>query len=230
MKSIRVLHSCISNNWDEASILADADTLVLGSFNPFNEFEDTNPDYYYGRKTNYFWKIIAKLNNKNENYYFNKSTKCEFVKRKKICFLDVIDFIEVSSNNEDMIIPFLQNKIFKGFSDQILFTSKTKYQGEDMFIKRYYNKRVLNLIENGKIKTIIHTMGNSAIDTNFRTKWKEYDSDILGFQQFIDRIKSIERVLFVNKSYSPSGYAVKRGGHYYQLQLENWLNEYLINK
>ena len=41
-------HVAIVNGWDRKEILENSETLILGSFNPFNPNGD-NTDYYYGR-------------------------------------------------------------------------------------------------------------------------------------------------------------------------------------
>ena len=43
-------------------------TIVLGTFNP----EGGKPvNYFYGRKSNYFWRAVSLIDNKDELFYHN---------------------------------------------------------------------------------------------------------------------------------------------------------------
>ena len=46
---------------------------------------------------------------------------------------DIIDSIEISSKSSDsnIIQDFVQNKIYTGYSDSVLFTSNTKYKNNE---------------------------------------------------------------------------------------------------
>ena len=64
---------------------------------------------------------------------------------------------------------FIANKINIGYADSTIFTGKSNYQNEKIIIKRNYNERILELIERGNFKRIIHTMGNKRISENYVT-------------------------------------------------------------
>lgn len=75
-----------SVNW-ENYIPKNVKTLILGSFNPNNL--NNNTDYYYGRSSNYFWKVIADILNYNEDYFCgNLERKVEIMEKYGFCFLD----------------------------------------------------------------------------------------------------------------------------------------------
>lgn len=58
----KIKHIALINNWENPELFGNSETLILGSFNPYNTFsEEKNSDYYYGRQTNHLWKIIASL-------------------------------------------------------------------------------------------------------------------------------------------------------------------------
>jgi hypothetical protein len=226
-----VKHVALENDWNSNEILQNAQKLILGSFNPFIA-NGENTDFYYGRVTNYFWKAIAEINNLNPNiFYDNLDLKLVYMNRYKFCFLDVIDFIEIDSqcNNESKIKSFINQKIHKEFSDQVLFTTKTSFENINITVNRTYNHSILKLIQNGGIQKIIHTMGNNTIGIDFKTKWQEKGNGPNGFQGFINQIKNEKNVNFISKSYSPSGRAVKKGGTKYYLELKKWLEEHVLN-
>jgi hypothetical protein len=225
-----ISHVALENEWNRTEILQNAQKLILGSFNPYN-LNGNNTDYYYGRNTNYFWKAIAEINNLNPNIFFNNlDLKLEYMKLYRFCFLDVIDYIEiVSQENNDLIINnFINQKIYNEFSDQVLFTTNTLFQNNNITVRRTYNGSILNLIQNGRIQKIIHTMGNNTININFTTKWQENMLGVNGFQGFINQILNQNNINFISQSYSPSGRAVKIGGTNYFNGLKNWLNEHII--
>jgi len=69
----KVSHQSIEKNWINPNIINQPKTLVLGSFNPFNQ-NAISVDYYYGRSSNYFWRSLANVIGMDEDYFFgNKS-------------------------------------------------------------------------------------------------------------------------------------------------------------
>ena len=63
-------HQAIQNNWTTPEQIVNPQTLILGSFNPFNA-NGNIVDYYYGRRSNYFWKRIAIIMGYDEEYFFD---------------------------------------------------------------------------------------------------------------------------------------------------------------
>jgi G:T/U-mismatch repair DNA glycosylase len=76
---VTVKHQSIEANWLAPNSINNPQTLVLGSFNPYKNNSEL-VDYYYGRKSNHFWKTIAIIINENENFFFQSGTSLE---RKK---------------------------------------------------------------------------------------------------------------------------------------------------
>ncbi len=223
-------HVGLENDWYRKELVQNAKTLILGSFNPYNPRED-NADYYYGRGTNYFWKAIAEINQLNPNFFFNNlDRKIEYMTLYRFCFLDVINSVEISSDdNNDLIInSFINRKIYKEFSDQVLFTTNTSFENTRITVRRVYNYKIFELLLEGRIQKIIHTMGNNTIGNDFITKWQENRLGVNGFQGFINKIKNQANATFVSQSFSPSGRAIKAGGQNYFNELKLWLNEHVI--
>jgi hypothetical protein len=222
-------HVALENEWDKKEIFDNAKTLILGSFNPFNPNGD-NTDFYYGRCTNYFWKTIAEIKKMNPNIFFNNlELKLDIMRQYKFCFLDLINSIEINhiNNNDRLIQEFINKKIYAGYTDQTLFTSNTSYNGEQINLKRNYNHRIFEILQEGKIQKVIHTMGNITIGIMFETKWKEKKLGDTGFQGIIDQLKYHKSINFISESYSPSGRVVKVKGEEYKLVLKNWINKNL---
>jgi hypothetical protein len=229
MMVIKIKHQRIERNWLNPNDIKDPKTLVLGSFNPF-ESESNSVDFYYGRHSNYFWRTIAIIIGRNEDYFFDIK---DGLKRKKeimdnkFCFYDVIDSIDFCSESEENLKHYLKKEIFNNFSDQKIWTSKTNYKKENLImIKRSYNDSILQFLENSDtIKKVIHTMGTNRI---MRTKAFPVEKTLkkAGFDVFIKNIKSIcnrKNIEFILNSFSPSGYAVKARKTNSD-DLKNWLN------
>lgn len=225
---MKINHVCQNNNWINPEEIKEATTLILGSFNPFNPIGQ-NTDYYYGRQSNYFWKVVATSLEMNEDYFAdNLENKLKVMKEYKFCFLDVISSIEVSSpdRNEELIDDYVENKIFSNYLDQTLFTTKTSFKGQEIRIKRNYNHSVTSLLNNGNFKKVIHTMGNNRISTALRAVPLEKKLEKDGFQGYINAINDLG-VTFEPLSFSPSGYAVHSGGKEHSINLNNWLSSNL---
>lgn len=219
-------HVCYEENWFSPNEIIGAKTLILGSFNPFNP-NGNNTDYYYGRGSNYFWKVIAGLIGEDVDYFLNnRQLKLEVMNRYKFCFLDIISSIEISNqeDNQQLILQFANDHIFTNFSDSILFT--TNHHNAGVVLNRTYNQEVLNFINNHSIKKVMHTMGNNRITEIFTTDPLENGLGILGFQGYINSIIHLDTET-ISESYSPSAYAVRRGGENHILNLTNWLRQHL---
>jgi hypothetical protein len=227
MKNITINHTSIEQNLhvkkEISDLLLNAQTLVLGSFNPHNP-NGNNADFYYGRGSNYFWPIIARLKELDEQYYSNSiERKITAMKEHSFCFTDIISKIEISGIEAE---DYACKKIFSGYSDQVLFTTNTIYQGSKIEVYRTYNQNVLEVLKNGKIQTVIHTMGNNRIDKYHKTKPKERGN--YGFQNYWQQLRnSIPGVIFDSISFSPSAYAVRVGGEKYLETLTEWINNNL---
>ena len=232
---MKIKHAAIENNWmDEkvTNLLYNSNKLVLGSFNPYNP--SNNTDFYYGRCSNFFWKIIAQIEGKNEQHYCNNlQLKIEAMEKYSFCFLDLIDSIEISSSNADsqLIEDFVENKIYTGYSDSVLFTANTAYKNTTIKVERTYNKLVLDVLEKGKINKVVHTLGNTRISEQFKTNPVERALQADGFQGYwnsiVNRKKNIE---IIRKSYIPSAYAVRRLGAENYLNMKMWFETNITNK
>jgi len=88
---------------------------------------------------------------------------------------------------------------------------------------------MINLIKQGRIRRVIHTMGNRTIGIDFRTRSQENRLGVNGFQGFINQIRNQTNINFISQSYSPSGRAVRTGGPNYFNNLKNLLQDNILN-
>ena len=231
MKVKKINHISLHNEWYDNEIYSKAETLVLGSFNPYNNDETKNADYYYGRSSNHLWKSVSRNNKLNEDYFCNNlDRKKTFMLNNLFCFYDVVDSLIISCDDDNSLDEYVNNKIFNNFLDQNVFKSKTR-DYYPISIKRVYNQKVIELLNTGKIKKVIHTMGNNTITKGFETNPKE-NNEKIGFQKYIDFIKAIcesRNITFVEESYSPSQYAIKTKKVEIK-SLDKWISDNVLNK
>lgn len=226
-------HQSIELNWLKPTQVIAPKTLVLGSFNPFGPANKVKlVDYYYGRDTNHCWPSIAfnTIPNKNGKYYYKNLIAKKMIMNNHFCCLDVIDSIKVECDDVAILNDFIDNKIYSGFSDQILFTTNTIYKNHLIIITRTYNQSILNFLQNTTtIKRVIHTMGENRINQNgiYPTEYRLREK---GFKEFIINIIKIcnqKNIDFIIESYSPSDYAVKNGSTDIDI-LRKWLKDNLF--
>lgn len=220
-----IAHNAIVHNWNNNQLFENAKTLILGSFNPHNP-NINNIDFYYGRETNYLWRVIAQLLGHNVNFYLNNlQNKLDTMNQYKFCFLDVINSIEVTcAQNPELEEQYIQNNILNEFADSKLFTTNTNFQGVNIKITRNYNDDIIEKINSNNIKKVIHTMGNNRISQGFITNPIE---GALGFQGLINNVLQTN-AQFVPESFSPSGRAVRVGGNAHSMNLSNWIQANLL--
>lgn len=217
MPIITVRHQALELNWLSPEQIENPKTLVLGSFNPYNR-DNNSVDYYYGRKSNHFWRTIANIIGENEEFFFDlaeSQNRKSIAMNNRFCCLDVINFINFSCDSNQLLNEYLFNKIFSNFLDQNIWTTNTNYEKRGIIkLSREYNQNIITTLSTSTtIRKVIHTMGNNRIGDTFVSP-KEKRLNNLGFGGFIQSVKEIchqRNIEFVKKSYSPSDYAIKNG-------------------
>jgi G:T/U-mismatch repair DNA glycosylase len=230
-----IMHQSISNKWDELNLIKNPKILILGSFNPYNPNNNKNTDYYYGRSSNHFWKSIARNLNFHEDFFYNNpERKFEVMNKYHFCFLDIINSLKIECENDNFLNNFIESNIYSGYSDNIIFTTKTKLKSAKSNINikraREYNHKVFDLLNSKTIKTVIHTMGNSRITQNLEVKPLEKGLKEKGLHNYFNRIIDTckeNNVYFEKKSFSPSDYAISTKKTNIN-DLDNWIKENLL--
>lgn len=232
MESEIVSHQSIALDWNSTINILNPQTLVLGSFNPYKNPENS-VDYYYGRVTNHFWKSIAIIHHLDEMWFFDNDQglerKKEVMNNSFICF-DVIDSINISCNNRNELRQYINGNIFNNFLDSKIWTSKTKSSnGELICLIRNYNQTIINYLQqNNSIRKIIHTMGVNRLSYK-KAKPKEKVLNEIGFEGYINQILQIcqdKNIEFIFESFSPSDYAIK-SGKVNRFELEGFLRDHI---
>lgn len=227
-----ITHRAKVQNWIKPEEIQSPRTLVLGSFNPYNPNGHNDLDYYYGRKTNYFWKIIGGFLYQSENYFFdpiNGLTRKRDVMDNKFCCMDIIESLELTCGDENILKDYIENKIFKEFSDGKIWVTKTNYCGSEIIVKRNYNPSILKFLkESDSITKVINTMGVNRISSFNSIEPVERNGYPIGFKKFIQKVISTcedKNIEFEFKSISPSQISVNQNNTIEQLR--NWLTDSL---
>lgn len=98
--------------------------LFVGTFNPeWNENNAVQADYFYGRKRNNFWSIIAIVFGNVDLKYKSKAEKLFFLKNKRIGLTDLILNVKNANSSSEVDIINLTKK----FSDNILNTYELEF-------------------------------------------------------------------------------------------------------
>ena len=87
-------------------------------------------------------------------------------------------------------------------------------------------KKVLVLNWYKNLKKVIHTKENNRINFDFSTRPKKISLGIDGFQNFVKSIEN-HNIKFIKSFYSPSFYAVNKGGREYKKNLKEWMKKSL---
>jgi len=147
-------------------------TIVLGTFNP----EGGKPvNYFYGRKSNYFWRAVSLIDNKDELFYHNSisnnlNNHFDLMKINKFGCTDIIKSIEYPSE--------LANRVNgRGYSDQVLFSGNVIRYYNFENIKKYITEQNQSDV---KVNKIINTVGR-RFDNPAPNEFSEKLNDFITF-------------------------------------------------
>jgi len=220
---VDVKHLCYEKGWDDIKP-KNPITLIIGSFNPFIPNNNSLPDYYYGRiptrgPGNRLWSTIGKLKYNNKDYFKNNfKNKVNELEKSNICFHDLILKVEFTCESKIVLDDYISKIVYKNFGDDILWKSRTKYQGELIRVKRTYNNNIINFLKkNNSVKTVINTLGSFRGSFDFNNN----DLEWVQFKKNLFEICSNNEINIILKSVSPS----PLGGS--KEEFEDWLKKYI---
>jgi hypothetical protein len=220
---VEVKHLCYEKGWDDIKP-ENPITLIIGSFNPYIPNNNFLPDYYYGRiptrgPGNRLWSTIGKLKYDNKDYFKNNfNNKIKELEKSNFYFHDLISEVEFVCENKIVLNKYISEKVYKNFGDDILWTSRTKYQGELIKINRTYNTDIIKFLSKyDSIKTVINTLGSTRGTLDFN----QNDLDWIEYKTNLFEICSKKGIDIIFKSVSPS----PLGGS--NEEFENWFKKYI---
>jgi len=123
----------------------DIDTLIIGTFNPIWNFNNSNSaQYFYGRtKNNYFWDVLPLTLNQKGLRINSADDWIDFLKKNKIGLTDlVLNIIDADNKNNDHYC------LLKSMSDKNI----AKFKNID-----FNTLNIINFLEHKKIKQVFIT-------------------------------------------------------------------------
>ena len=87
-KQIKLQHRFINHQINDLT-----EILIIGTFN--QDTDENKADFFYGRGRNYLWRILPAVFDEEDLKKKSKSEKIDFIKNKKIDFIDLISEVDV---------------------------------------------------------------------------------------------------------------------------------------
>ena len=169
----------------------DFDKLVIGTFNPSNNFHKSNSaNFFYQRKRNYFWDVFPLFYNSKPIPKEDVNLQKSFLKVNKIGITDIL----TSINDAD-----------KNISNHIQLISTVKDDDLEKFSSFNWNtKNIINIIDENRVKEV------------YFTKLGLFDQINVNENTFEFQIRLIENYSTKNNIYnkrlhSPTGMALGKG-------------------
>jgi len=161
--------------------------LFLGTFNPEGG-EKVN--YFYGRESNFTWKILSEIF-ENDFYPYDTNNFSNFIKQlelKKIACMDIIKSVEFDEKTYDeMRIKG------KGYKDSNIINNKV--------IREYSTVEIISIIKKNKNVKIFTTWGNGS-------NLKEWRTELIKLKDFTT-LKSPSKAARVPKGLSKFNYVLE---------------------
>jgi hypothetical protein len=122
----------------------EADTLIIGTFNPEKDWVLNNPaNYFYGRPRNYLWKSLPVFACNNPIHRQDVNEQISFLTNRRIALTDLL----ISINDADITIPDHIRRI-RSFKDSDL----------NIFQEFHWNTTgIINYIQNKGISVVCFT-------------------------------------------------------------------------
>lgn len=165
--------------------------LFVGTFNPIGGHP---VNYFYGRESNYLWKVLSQIFDDNLSPFSCDNLDVFFDKLKyhKIGCVDMIKSVEFDEEFVDV-----KDIVGNGYSDSKIINKKV--------IRKYNTETIINFMENNPKAKIYSTWGSG-------TKFAEWNNEL-------DKFPNNKIIKLV----SPSRAArVPKGSSKFHFILENW--------
>lgn len=177
-------------------------TLIIGTFNPEEEWHPTNTaNYYYGRDTSLFWDVLPRFACINDVDRQDIDGQIDFLKDRQIGITDILISIDDASldNDEDVLsIQTVKDDLIEQFGK---FTWNT-----------------MNIIEYIK---------QNNIEAVYFTKLGDLKRKKAKPNSFEEQIRKIEQLcndtgIYVNRLHTPSGQGLRSGKPRVNVLINRW--------
>jgi len=104
--------SIIGHKFRDYKNQENIEILILGTFNP--DVPNNPADFFYERGKNYLWNLLPKVFDYKELKNSGLTEKKEFIDKFKIGFTDIIQEVDVDSENEtNYADDYIDSKVLK---------------------------------------------------------------------------------------------------------------------
>jgi hypothetical protein len=181
----------------------DFDKLIIGTFNPSNDFHESNTaNFFYQRKRNYFWDVFPLFYNSKPISKDDTNLQKSFLKTNKIGITDILISI---------------NDAKKNVSNHIQLISTVKDDDLEKFRSFNWNtKNIINIIHRNKVKEVYFTKLGLIDQINVNENTFEYQIRIIENYCKINNIYNI-------RLHSPTGMGLGEGKRVESLK-KRWEN------
>jgi hypothetical protein len=184
-----------------------AKTLIIGTFNPANNFHPQNTAlYFYGRKRNYFWDILPLFAGESPIDKSSPQLQKLFLEIKQIALTDLLISIEDAE---------LSN------SEHIRRIKTVKDKGIEKFqVFNWNTENIKNYIEINKIEAVYFTYLSKEV-----TNINSFEKQTCIIEEFC-RDKNI----ITSRLFTPSGQGLRSGIPRKNKLINKWYNENGANR
>jgi hypothetical protein len=182
----------------------EAKTLIIGTFNPSNSYHPENTaKYFYGRKRNYFWKLLPSFANRNHIDSLNVIGQINFLKENEIALTDLlisIDDADINNTAHKQRVQTVKDTDIESFNQ---FTWNTP--------------NIIDYIGNNNINAVYFTfLGNPNLNTNENT---------FEFQTRLIETYCRNHNIPSNRLFTPSGQGTGKGKPRVNKLINKWYND-----
>lgn len=179
-----------------------AKTLIIGTFNPANNFHPQNTAmYFYGRNRNYFWDILPLFAGELPIDKSIPELQKLFLEKKQIALTDLlisIDDAESNSSEHKSSIQTVKDKEIEKFNS---FTWNTEF--------------ILKYIEANKIEGVYYTFLSNPSARNPSLNTFEKQTRVI--EQYCQ-----EKKIFTSRLFTPSGQGLRSGSLRINKLINKW--------
>jgi hypothetical protein len=188
----------------------EANTLIIGTFNPSNLFHPTNDAlYFYGRTSNYFWDILPLFAGETSIEKNNPDRQKIFLEKNKIALTDLlisIDDAEVNNSEHLSSIQTVQDREIERFRQ---FTWNTN--------------QIQLFIDKNNIEAVYFTF----LSNQFKNC---QDQNTFEFQTRIIENYCRTKGIFTSRLFTPSGQGLRAGKPRQNKLINKWFFENGCNR
>lgn len=139
MQGFRTLEtSIVEHRFSRHRICPRTETLIIGTFNP--ETSSNKAEFFYNTGRNYLWRLLPGAFGEKSLQQSNVTDKIEFIRAKRIDFIDLIASVEVKSGREGVRSDVYLSSRVRSWTDVIRETDRLSELRRVCFTRKTFHK------------------------------------------------------------------------------------------